>query len=156
MHNRDVLLPGRELRELSEELRRLFADLEQAFTGPFASTSWDFVPPIDVLETEETIEILADLPGVAASDLRVLLKKGVLIIAGAKLPADQKSRTEASFHLVERGFGRFARAVQVAGAIDGGRARAVLRAGELRISIPKIVERRGREILVPIREEPAE
>jgi HSP20 family molecular chaperone IbpA len=52
--------------------------------------------------------------------------------------------------LVERGFGRFARAVRLEGAFDGGRITATIRAGELRIVVPKIAERRGREFLVPI------
>jgi HSP20 family protein len=56
----------------------------------------------------------------------------------------------ASFHLVERGFGRFARGVRLPGACDAARARAALRAGELSLSVPRIAERRGRQIMVPI------
>jgi HSP20 family molecular chaperone IbpA len=58
---------------------------------------------------------------------------------------------DAAFHLAERGFGRFARAVRLAGAFDAGRARATLNAGELRVVLPRIDERRGSEIRIPIR-----
>jgi HSP20 family molecular chaperone IbpA len=38
----------------------------------------------------------------------------------------------------------------VAGAVDAGQARAILSAGELRITVPRIAERRGREIRIAI------
>ena len=45
---------------------------------------------------------------------------------------------------------RFARAVRIHTSVDASQARATLAHGELRIALPKIVERRGREILVPV------
>jgi HSP20 family protein len=107
-------------------------------------------PPLDVVETDSAIEIHVDLPGVSAETLRVLIKNGMIIVAGEKLPQDVSQRAEGSFHLVERGFGHFARAVRLAGAFDAAGARATLRSGELRIQVPKLAERRGREIAVPI------
>jgi HSP20 family protein len=153
MQKLDPMLPASELRDLANEVRQLFDDLDRAFHGRGKAPSWEYAPLIDVLETEESIEILVDLPGVDISNIRVLVKGGVVIVAGAKLPPDDEARVGASFHLVERGFGRFARAIRVTGAIDGGRIQARLRSGELRISLPKIVERRGRDILVPVQEE---
>jgi HSP20 family molecular chaperone IbpA len=60
------------------------------------------------------------------------------------------SHGNAAFHLAERTFGRFARAVRISGAVDAGRARATLQTGELRVVIPRIDERRGQEIRIPI------
>jgi len=82
--------------------------------------------------------------------VRVLFKQGVLLIVGEKPSPYAGGTVDASFHLVERGFGRFARAVHLDGPVDGGRARAVFRGGELRITLPRVVERRGAEIHVPI------
>jgi HSP20 family molecular chaperone IbpA len=53
--------------------------------------------------------------------------------------------------VAERVFGRFGRAVRLTGAFDVGRAEATLRAGELRVSLPRIEERRGREHRIPVR-----
>ena len=111
--------------------------------------SGECLPLLDVFETERTIEIVLDVPGVIPDGLRILIKSGVVLIAGEKDRPD-RSHGPASFHLVERDFGRFARAVRVHVAIDAAKARARLRDGELRILLPKIEERRGREILVPI------
>jgi HSP20 family protein len=62
----------------------------------------------------------------------------------------RRGRGDSSFHLVERGFGRFARAVRLSGAVDASRASASLVDGELRVSLPKIAERRGRAIHVAV------
>jgi HSP20 family protein len=101
------------------------------------------------METPEGVEIVMDLPGVPASSLRLVVTQGTVIIAGRKLPAACAHR-EATFHLAERSFGRFVRAVRLSGAFDAGRASARLDAGELRIALPRIEERRGREIRLTI------
>ena len=109
-------------------------------------------PPMDVLETAEAVEIVIDLPGVTVADLRILFSHGTLIVAGRKLPGPCGHR-EAAFHLAERSFGRFTRAVRLSGAFDAGRASASLNGGELRLTLPRIEERRGRDIRIPIADE---
>ncbi len=148
------LLLTSESAELAEEIGRLFDDIARSLGRHIAPG--ETTPALDVVEGDTTVEIQVDLPGVAPQALRVLVKNGVVIIAGEKLPRDAADRSESSFHLVERGFGHFARAVRLSGAFDAGRVRATLRAGELRVEIPKIVERRGREISVPITVLPAD
>ena len=49
-----------------------------------------------------------------------------------------------------RGYGRFARVVQLGCACDAGQASAILRNGELRVTLPKIAERRGRARRIPL------
>lgn len=137
----------REARDLADDVRRVFEELERQSAS--RGVSGECVPAVDVVETSDAIEIVVDLPGVRAEAVRILIKGNVVLIAGEKAPADCPAR-DASFHLVERGFGRFARVVRLAGAFDASRAEAVLRAGELRLSLPRIDDRRGREIPVPI------
>jgi HSP20 family molecular chaperone IbpA len=48
-------------------------------------------------------------------------------------------------------FGRFTRAVKLPGAFDVARADARLRDGELRVILPRIDDRRGREHRVTVR-----
>jgi HSP20 family protein len=106
---------------------------------------------MDVVETAEGIAVVLDLPGVAAAAIRVVFTQGTLVVAGRKLPPPCAHR-EAAFHLAERSFGRFARAIRLAGAVDAGRAAAVLAGGELTITLPRIEERRGRDIQIPVSE----
>jgi HSP20 family protein len=142
------LLLASESRDLAVEIGRLFDDISRS--AGHRLSAGETTPPLDVLETESTVEVNVDLPGVRAGDLRVLIKHGVVIVAGDKVPHDAGERAGGSFHLVERGFGHFARAVRLTGAFDAGRASATLQGGELRIVLPKVAERRGQEINVPI------
>lgn len=132
------------------QLSDTFERFRHAFTGE-ASTgaAGECAPPLDVIETAAGVEIVMDLPGVAPADLRVLFSQGTLIVAGRKLPAPCGHR-EAVFHLAERSFGRFVRAIRLSGAFDAGRASATLSGGELRLALPRIDERRGRDISIPV------
>lgn len=138
-----------EPNEFRDDVRRLFAELERT---PDAQTiTGECSPALDVLETDEVIEITVDLPGVPAASVRIAAKGQTVLIVGHKMP--RRSRQDASFHLVERGYGRFARVVRLSSACDTSRATASLRGGELRISIPRIADRRGRPVRIQIADE---
>ncbi len=142
------VLHSAELGDLTDDVRRLFQELGTA-AGGRTTAAGDCVPPLDVIETDEAVEILLDVPGVAAEALRVLMKGSVVLIAGQKWVAGPGPGT-GGYHLVERGSGRFARAVRVSGAFEGSRVRAVLADGELRITLPKLADRRGAGLVVPV------
>jgi HSP20 family protein len=142
-----------EVNELSDDVRRVFEELDRQHGASSAALTGVFTPALDVVETPTSVEVFVDLPGVTVGALRVLFKNGALIIAGEKLGPEQSGPDCAAYHLVERGFGRFARVIRLGLAIDAGRTTARLLAGELRVSIPRITERRGEEI--PVRVEPS-
>ena len=110
--------------DLTQDVQRLFEDLARRRPDRRHVVAGECMPVVDVFETERTVEIVLDLPGVAADALRVLVKSGVVLIVGEKERPLLSKNTPASFHLVERDFGRFARAVRVAGAVDVAGARA--------------------------------
>lgn len=136
--------------DLAHDVQRLLEDLARRRPDRRHVVSGECIPGVDVFETERTVEIVLDLPGVAADALRVLIKSGVVLIVGEKERPALSKNTPASFHLVERDFGRFARAVRVIGAVDAGAARARLAQGELRIVLPRRNERRGQGQPIPI------
>ena len=150
MHDFHRLLLSSEVRDLTDEVGRLFEDIDRASGGSRRTPSGHCNPALDVQETPEALEVVMDLPGVTPAHVRVLLKSDALLIAGEKPSPYAGGRGDATFHLVERGFGRFARAVRLTGAFDGGRTRAVLEGGELRVTLPRLDDRRGREIHVSI------
>jgi HSP20 family protein len=140
-----VVLPS-EAGEFADELRRIFNDLGRA--GTAGELTGECSPALDVFETDEAMEISVDLPGVDAEAVRVVIRGNAVLVAGEKSP--RRGRGESSFHLVERGFGRFARLIRLSAACDTGKARAVLEDGELRVSVPKRAERRGARFDVPV------
>ncbi|MGH7342358.1 MAG: Hsp20/alpha crystallin family protein [Candidatus Rokuibacteriota bacterium] len=143
------LLPAADTADLADDIRELFDDLSRSLHRTHRAYSGECQPALDVFETDAAIEVVVDVAGIPAGALRVLFRAGVLLVVGEKAPAP--TAPDQTFHLVERAFGRFARAVRLAGAFDVERSRATLRDGELLIVLPKIDDRRGRAHRIPIR-----
>jgi HSP20 family protein len=139
-----------ERREMDDELRRLFDRLVQS--EPPEHTA-ECPVALDVVETSAAVEIILDVVGVQADAVQVVIARDTLVITGVKRPTACQHHDEATFHVAERVFGRFARAVRLSGAFDVARSDATLRAGELRVRLPRIEDRRGREHRIPIRTE---
>ena len=135
-----------DIEGFADDIRRIFQELGRAFSAE--SLAGECSPGIDVYETDDSLEVVADLPGVDTGSIRLLGKGDGLLIAGDK-PA-RRTAGESSFHLVERGYGRFARVVRLDRPCNLSNARATLTHGELRISIPKIEDRRDRVIRISI------
>ena len=142
------LIPSDEATDLAEDIRELFEDLDRALDRGLRAHSGECQPSLDVLETDRAIEVTVDVSGVPAAAIRVLYRAGVLLIAGEKAPT--RPGPDHTFHLVEREFGRFARAVRLEGAFDVPTARATLRDGELTVVMPKREERREQGHRIPI------
>ena len=143
------LLRPADTADLADDIRELFDDLSQTLDRTQRAYSGECHPALDVFETDTALEVCVDVAGVPAAALRVMFRAGVLLVVGEK--ATGPTASEQTFHLVERAFGRFARAVRVAGAFDIQNSRATLRDGELLIVLPKIDDRRGRGHHIPIR-----
>ena len=141
-------IPSGETAELTDDLRELFEELAADLAQGHRAYSGECRPTLDVLETDDTIEVVVDVAGVPPRAIRVVFRTGVLLVAGEKAPADPDSAR--TFHLVEREFGRFARAVRLTGAFDIQNSRATVADGELTIVLPKRLERRGRAHQIPV------
>jgi HSP20 family protein len=133
--------------DLAADARRLLLDLD-AHVPAAAGASGECRPALDIVETTAAIEVVADVPGVPPEALRVSIRRNTVLVVGVKLPGSLDA--DARFHIAERSFGRFARAVRVGGAVDVSRARAVVTGGQLRVVLPRIAEQRGRVITVPV------
>lgn len=132
--------------DLSEDVRRLLHEVDPDAAG--AAFTAGCRPSLDILENTDSIEVVVDVPGVPIDSLKVGVRRTTVVVVGTKpaAPLDASAR----FHLAERSYGRFARAIQVAGAVDAARARAVVGDGQLRITLPLVDDRRGRILTIPV------
>ena len=147
-----TLFPPGESGELGDDIRELFEDLARSLGSDPTAYPGQCRPLVDVFETDAAVELVVDTCGVPAKALRVMFRNGVVIVAGEK--AAVPTVPEAAYHLVERDFGRFARAVRLSGAFEIGQAEARLASGELTIVLPKRLDRRGQVQTIPIQSEP--
>jgi HSP20 family protein len=134
-------IPSGEARELTDDVRELFEDLAAKLPDDLRAVSGECHPTLDVLETDEAVEVVVEVSGIPPDALRVLFRAGVLLIVGEKAPP--RTTAEQTFHLVEREFGRLVRAVRLNGAFNIPDARATVEDGELTIVLPKLIERRN-------------
>jgi HSP20 family protein len=61
-------------------------------------TTADWIPTVDISETEAEYAIQAELPGIKKEDLKVTLENGVLTIRGESAAAPDRGRPQASSH----------------------------------------------------------
>jgi len=84
--------------------------------------SWE--PPVDVLETDREVLVLAALPGVDVEKVEAVIRDGALHISGHRQPPIELST--AVIHRLELPQGRFERRVTLPnGRYDGVRRAAV-------------------------------
>jgi HSP20 family protein len=104
-----------------------------------------FVPRADIYETEETIVVVADMPGVSEESLDITLEKGVLTLNGTVEPEAPEGYSPA---YAEYRVGDYVRSFSLSNEIDQGAIEATLKDGVLRLTLPKVTEAQTTKIAV--------
>jgi HSP20 family protein len=140
-----------ELQRLRDRVGRLYAALQEATEteNPLVSGAW--APPVDLCETETTISIRVELPGVTADQIKIGLSNTKLRIWGEKKRRPNR-RKILSYLCSERSFGKFGRVVPLRWTFSVRDASAYVCNGMLYIHLPKIEDRRGEEVLVEVKD----
>jgi HSP20 family protein len=112
---------------------------EQTRTGPIYS------PAVDIFENDNSITLLADMPGVKAADLEIDLRENVLTLTGRVATAAAANESNV---LREYRPGAFFRQFTLSEAIDQPKIDAQLTDGVLRLELPKVEKARPRQITV--------
>jgi len=140
-----------ELERLRDGVGRLYASLQEATEAEVPLAGPAFAPPVDLCETKNDITVRIELPGIAASQIKVGLSNTHLRICGQKKKRAPRNRIIS--HLCsERSYGLFSRVLPLRWTINVGEATAELSGGVLIVRLPKRRDRRGSEFQVPIKE----
>lgn len=139
------------LSRFEGEIERLFREaLELAGPSP-ADAPWQ--PRLDIVEDEDAVELIFEVPGFAREDLEVEVQGQEITIRGTR----RLRRTDpegSRFLCVEREHGTFERRVKLFWPVNSHRGRARLTDGLLNLRLPKIEERRQRSRRLDIAETP--
>ena len=134
--------PGREVDSLQSEVNRVF----DAFFGGSGSASrarrW--VPPMDLVETDDHLVLRADLPGMKREDVEIEIKDGALTVSGER-KAEHEENAEG-YYRVERAYGRFSRSLTLPDGISPDAVEASFADGVLEVRIPKPAERKPHRV----------
>jgi HSP20 family protein len=104
------------------------------------------MPPMDVKETPEAVEVRFDLPGFKAEDVNVQLNNNVLTITGQRV--EEKKKETATYHRMERRVGEFSRSVTLPAPVDDEKVDAQCRDGVLTVVMQKTPDAKSHQIKV--------
>jgi HSP20 family protein len=90
---------------------------------------------MDVVETENEIEITAELPGLEEKDVQVNVVDNVLTIKGEK--KSEKEETDKNYRMFERSYGSFSRRLELPNGVNPDDIKARLANGVLKVTVPK-------------------
>lgn len=132
---------------MQKEINRVFSEF--GAQTPVAWRNQGLVPQIDVAETDNAVEVTAELPGLDEKDFEVVLQDDLLTIKGEKKSEHEEKKKD--FHLVERRFGSFSRSVRLPFEADPETVKAQFAKGVLKVTVSKPLDVKSRTVKVPIR-----
>ena len=108
-----------------------------------------WVPNLDLCETGGLYTVRVELPGVDLGDVSLSIQDGILRVTGTKREPAIGHRM-LCYYCLERRYGRFQREVRFESVVDARRTTARLEDGVLTVALPKLIERRGQVVQIPI------
>lgn len=135
------------LHRLRGEMEDLFTQLwngsplEVAF-GPVGDRA---APAMNIWETEESLFIESELPGMTMNDIEIFVAGNELTLKGERKETDVEG---ATYHRRERAGLAFSRVLRLPGEFDANRVGATLKDGVLTITLPRAEAAKPRKIEV--------
>ncbi|MEO1138194.1 MAG: Hsp20/alpha crystallin family protein [Pseudomonadota bacterium] len=122
----------KELNRLIDQFRANFPMHDVDTASLFGASLF---PAVDIVETDDTVEISVELPGVSDEDLEASIAADVLTLKGKK--SSDHEETEENYHLIERRYGSFRRNIPLGFSPEQGAVKSVFADGVLKLSVKK-------------------
>jgi len=107
-------------------------------------------PKVDVIDDENSIRLIVELPGVKKVDVKILFENGLLTLSGEK-KNDFETNEAIKVLRNERLFGEFERKFKLSEDIDPDKITAKFENGLLNISIGKLVPEKPKERIIEVK-----
>ncbi|GAB4254554.1 MAG: Hsp20/alpha crystallin family protein [Acidobacteriota bacterium] len=141
------LMPVRRSRFLPDRIDRIFEDPFFRIFEDWPTRTQEWVPPVEVVETDKEYRFMVEVPGMEEKDLTIQVDNGVLTFSGEKrAPEYEGAETVRS----ERWYGKFTRSFSLPESADPERIEAHLKHGILTITVPKRAEAQPRKVEVKV------
>jgi HSP20 family protein len=141
--NRAVGRTNDPFERFFDESNRMFDDMfRRGLPSVWTGSGGEAWPSVDLVETQDTIRVTAELPGVEEQDVEVTLDGNTLLLRGEK--RREETREEDGWHHTERSFGSFQRAIPLPAEVQEDAVSAQFRKGVLTVTLPKTERARSR------------
>ena len=134
------------IREMDDFFNRINDFSKVAGNENLATSDW--MPPVDIRESDKSYSIDIELPAVAAEDVNVSVKDGLLTVTGERKA--EKETEDKKVHRVERQYGKFTRSFRLPEDADEEKIDAKSKDGVLYLTIDKREEVKPRSIQVKV------
>jgi len=122
------------LRDRMDRLfQNVFAEPWREFVYPESTGSW--MPDVDVKETEKSIEVVAELPGMDPAEIQISAQDNTLTISGEK--REERREEKEDCYCSEIHYGAFQRVLDLPDTADPDQISASYDKGLLRITVGK-------------------
>jgi len=128
-----MILPSR-WDPLFRDIERLFEDLWPSLKWPTSVSGFS----TNVYETDKSVVVEAELPGVKKEDIKISYSDGYLRIEAKR--EETKEEKKKKYYRKEVRYGEYARIIPIPEYVDVEKAKASLKDGVLTIEFPKTEE----------------
>lgn len=139
------LFSGAPFGALREDFDKLLSRLGD-WDGQWASQF--LAPSLDVAESQASVDVTMDLPGMKAEDIDIQVVGNQLTISGERSEEREEMGNGKSYHRIERRMGRFSRSVPLPCEVKESKVDATYQNGVLNITLPKTEEAKSHKIKV--------
>ena len=140
--------PVRELGTIQNEMNRVFNSFFDTPTPANGTTFRRWIPAMDLVETESSYVLKADLPGLSQSDVNIEVDDNVLTVSGER-KAEHEDR-KAGYYRVERSYGSFRRSLTLPEGVDADAVKATFENGVLEVTVPKPAQQAPRKVQIAV------
>jgi HSP20 family protein len=123
---------------------RFFDRFFDDFGLPELSSDKQWLPTIDVSETDDHVIVRAEVPGMDKKDINITMSDGLLTIQGEK--KQEKEEEKENYRFVERHYGSFSRSLRIPNGVDADKIDASYKDGVLKVAVPKSEPEKSRKI----------
>ena len=140
---------GERIRsELERMIDTVWSGSERALEA-LGLTGKQWMPRLDVIETDSQIQVIADVPGIDAQSIDISLTGNMLTISGTRGPREKHDGE--TVHCGERPSGPFSRSVALPVTVSAETVSAMANEGVLTITLEKPEESQPRKIQIEVR-----
>ena len=118
-------------------------------SSPWGTMSHSSTPRMSVSESDSSVEIETELPGVEEKDVEIVLSDDVLTIKGEKRM--ESSLQHSDYCYQDRTFGKFARSISLPFEPDPKSVKTLFSRGILKITLPKAAAIKQNTVKIPVK-----